>query len=128
MYRLCCLFLFFFFFFQAEDGIRDDLVTGVQTCALPILAGSYFDVDADEAPQLEPATTLPASLDGSSTVQMAAALGRQQVEQWQTVFDDTYRGSSRGQADECEADVEHDFNLAGWVSSYTGLPFPVEEM
>src|SRR3546814_5291041 len=29
---------FFFFFFQAEDGIRDGaLVTGVQTCALPIL-------------------------------------------------------------------------------------------
>ena len=37
-----CLFFFLFFcfllffFFQAEDGIRDDLVTGVQTCALPI--------------------------------------------------------------------------------------------
>src|SRR5437764_11323694 len=28
---------FFFFFFQAEDGIRDTSVTGVQTCALPIL-------------------------------------------------------------------------------------------
>src|SRR5690554_2151239 len=28
---------FFFFFFQAEDGIRDADVTGVQTCALPIL-------------------------------------------------------------------------------------------
>src|SRR5258708_19603057 len=28
-----------FFFFQAEDGIRDDLVTGVQTCALPISTG-----------------------------------------------------------------------------------------
>src|SRR2546425_8202547 len=27
---------FCFFFFQAEDGIRDKLVTGVQTCALPI--------------------------------------------------------------------------------------------
>src|SRR5690348_18215446 len=27
----------FFFFFQAEDGIRDGRVTGVQTCALPIL-------------------------------------------------------------------------------------------
>src|SRR5260370_19152791 len=26
----------FFFFFQAEDGIRDSSVTGVQTCALPI--------------------------------------------------------------------------------------------
>src|SRR5690554_7421570 len=30
-------FFFFFFFFQAEDGIRDADVTGVQTCALPIL-------------------------------------------------------------------------------------------
>src|SRR5439155_8439635 len=29
-------FFFFFFFFQAEDGIRDGHVTGVQTCALPI--------------------------------------------------------------------------------------------
>src|SRR2546423_9309281 len=28
--------VFSFFFFQAEDGIRDKLVTGVQTCALPI--------------------------------------------------------------------------------------------
>src|SRR5437016_7224310 len=30
------VFSFFFFFFQAEDGIRDWSVTGVQTCALPI--------------------------------------------------------------------------------------------
>src|SRR5437764_10364572 len=29
--------LLLFFFFQAEDGIRDTSVTGVQTCALPIL-------------------------------------------------------------------------------------------
>src|SRR5215211_1362274 len=41
----CCFFFFyvnngilFFFFFQAEDGIRDLCVTGVQTCALPILS------------------------------------------------------------------------------------------
>src|SRR2546426_7755125 len=34
---LCPVFLLFlFFFFQAEDGIRDYKVTGVQTCALPI--------------------------------------------------------------------------------------------
>src|SRR2546425_252617 len=32
MYLTFCVF----FFFQAEDGIRDKLVTGVQTCALPI--------------------------------------------------------------------------------------------
>src|SRR2546426_9247380 len=31
----------FFFFFQAEDGIRDYKVTGVQTCALPILIEEY---------------------------------------------------------------------------------------
>src|SRR5216683_5381820 len=30
------MFFYFFFFFQAEDGIRDLIVTGVQTCALPI--------------------------------------------------------------------------------------------
>src|SRR2546430_3309243 len=38
------LFLCFFFFFQAEDGIRDLTVTGVQTCALPIcLPGRGLD-------------------------------------------------------------------------------------
>src|SRR5690349_22001200 len=35
---LFSFFFFFFFFFQAEDGIRDLYVTGVQTCALPISA------------------------------------------------------------------------------------------
>src|SRR2546430_8949286 len=36
--------MFTFFFFQAEDGIRDLTVTGVQTCALPISvkAGRFF--------------------------------------------------------------------------------------
>src|SRR5690625_6374749 len=39
-----------FFFFQAEDGIRDGHVTGVQTCALPILVTS----DRDFFEQLDP--------------------------------------------------------------------------
>src|SRR5207247_6640039 len=34
------------FFFQAEDGIRDPLVTGVQTCALPIYAGLIVSVNS----------------------------------------------------------------------------------
>src|SRR2546429_1539524 len=46
----------FFFFFQAEDGIRDVAVTGVQTCALPICEGArvtgvveiFFAVPDDE--------------------------------------------------------------------------------
>src|SRR2546428_3852617 len=38
--------LFIFFFFQAEDGIRDLIVTGVQTCALPICEVTSEIVDA----------------------------------------------------------------------------------
>src|SRR2546422_4123701 len=41
-----------FFFFQAEDGIRDVAVTGVQTCALPILAGTVVVRDRPENLQL----------------------------------------------------------------------------
>src|SRR2546430_8380564 len=37
---------FVFFFFQAEDGIRDLTVTGVQTCALPIF--DALDAGADD--------------------------------------------------------------------------------
>src|SRR5438309_3159146 len=40
-FPLCMLFVFFFFF-QAEDGIRDGTVTGVQTCALPICCRGAF--------------------------------------------------------------------------------------
>src|SRR5256885_2309102 len=41
MYICDCISDYFcFFFFQAEDGIRDYKVTGVQTCALPICIGS----------------------------------------------------------------------------------------
>src|SRR2546430_6278081 len=36
---------FFFFFFQAEDGIRDLTVTGVQTCALPIFGLGTLTLD-----------------------------------------------------------------------------------
>ena len=49
-----CIFVFFFFFFfvcfffQAEDGIRDTSVTGVQTCALPIYTASGLVVSVTE--------------------------------------------------------------------------------
>src|SRR2546428_6404767 len=33
-----------FFFFQAEDGIRDLIVTGVQTCALPISTSEFLQL------------------------------------------------------------------------------------
>src|SRR5437868_9928472 len=45
------MLLYCFFFFQAEDGIRDRNVTGVQTCALPIsrVVGKHTLVLADDA-------------------------------------------------------------------------------
>src|SRR5256885_9049478 len=49
-----------FFFFQAEDGIRDYKVTGVQTCALPISAGPADPAGPEspsDAPRWSPAAT-----------------------------------------------------------------------
>src|SRR5207245_8724553 len=43
--------LLLFFFFQAEDGIRDATVTGVQTCALPI---SEYSARTDPSPPPSP--------------------------------------------------------------------------
>src|SRR2546429_2944926 len=45
----------YFFFFQAEDGIRDVAVTGVQTCALPI----YFDGVPVLPQEIDSAADLP---------------------------------------------------------------------
>src|SRR5260370_29738473 len=60
----------FFFFFQAEDGIRDSSVTGVQTCALPISKSIVFkegtpDSQADRA--LAKLTQLAQYFDDEST-------------------------------------------------------------
>src|SRR5277367_6855935 len=43
------LYCVFFFFFQAEDGIRDRDVTGVQTCALPILFQGQGQIEQQDA-------------------------------------------------------------------------------
>src|SRR5207253_6692357 len=42
---VCYIHVFFFFFFQAEDGIRDGHVTGVQTCALTISTAQRTTAD-----------------------------------------------------------------------------------
>src|SRR6266496_6013266 len=58
-----CLLMFFFFFFQAEDGIRDLYVTGVQTCALPISARV---IEEFRARTREPTLTRPSATDLTS--------------------------------------------------------------
>src|SRR5690625_7948859 len=44
LYKQSYHHILFLFFFQAEDGIRDGHVTGVQTCALPIYFGSLDSI------------------------------------------------------------------------------------
>src|SRR5207247_7563615 len=68
------------FFFQAEDGIRDPLVTGVQTCALPIssLAPRYVQVSrhrkTSRKSSLSKRTVLgPARTDPGAIAQRSAA-------------------------------------------------------
>src|SRR5256885_11793654 len=55
--------LCYFFFFQAEDGIRDYKVTGVQTCALPIFA----DPSGSVRSAMPTATPISGALDSIST-------------------------------------------------------------
>src|SRR5690606_40887084 len=63
-YSFTLLLPFFFFFFQAEDGIRDFHVTGVQTCALPICAARLRRRDAGQRRDHDPARLrLPPRVD-----------------------------------------------------------------
>src|SRR5690606_40506274 len=52
---ICVLLFILFFFFQAEDGIRDFHVTGVQTCALPIYEISWIRYVVQVSSQNRPA-------------------------------------------------------------------------
>src|SRR5437870_12510789 len=53
----------FFFFFQAEDGIRDGHVTGVQTCALPILRGDVMGARCGGERRLVECLVVPSGVD-----------------------------------------------------------------
>src|SRR5690349_8855569 len=82
IYLLLCIILFvfvyfcFFFFFQAEDGIRDLYVTGVQTCALPILVSLSSDARAFQDQMLR----------ARSLARIADALWRVDTEQGRLLF------------------------------------------
>src|SRR2546428_1936839 len=60
-----------FFFFQAEDGIRDLIVTGVQTCALPIYGLRSVIVCASKP---SPMKSCAIAYDGRETAQRALEL------------------------------------------------------
>src|SRR5690625_2665557 len=64
------IFLYLLFFFQAEDGIRDSHVTGVQTCALPILLSRIKPSDIEEH-------RLPGAIPGRGAMVVRYGEGRQ---------------------------------------------------
>src|SRR2546422_8181361 len=88
----------FFFFFQAEDGIRDVAVTGVQTCALPIYLSHFSPSSRASAGSIiwcgnlfnglstarlagtrfTPFSTSCPSLDSTNSVNSSAACGRRE--------------------------------------------------
>src|SRR6266513_3720298 len=97
MFLFCCLFCFFtlltvfvyFFFFQAEDGIRDRNVTGVQTCSsdLGMWAnvawspdGARIVLDHAECPQCQDIGVM--NEDGSGPVCLTHGPGRNFSRAW----------------------------------------------
>src|SRR5258708_10423709 len=72
------------FFFQAEDGIRDDLVTGVQTCALPILKRAlYLETTKRQQAQADKAYDIQTNIMQQQVV--AEQVKVQQIEKEQQV-------------------------------------------
>src|SRR5699024_11430854 len=52
-----------YFFFQAEDGIRDRNVTGVQTCALPICEPEHYGEEYKDRDNLNALPIIPSQFD-----------------------------------------------------------------
>src|SRR5688572_31738283 len=82
----CC----FFFFFQAEDGIRDLTVTGVQTCALPI-----FD-SSDCAPK-------PPSMPHSTRRPLPVGVHGNEVHEYRSPSNVAIRSEERRVGKECRS-------------------------
>src|SRR5207247_7764454 len=108
-------------FFQAEDGIRDPLVTGVQTCALPIYAhrdlATLLQCDqrrpepdaADEVLRAVDRVDDPAHLVRSVPAELLAE-GAVRREGASEDLDDRLLGFAVGPGDRCGVGLERDFD------------------
>src|SRR5690606_40942325 len=90
------LFIYVFFFFQAEDGIRDFHVTGVQTCALPIYSCKKWR-------DYWPLNPIPRNLNGFSNCARRPARSRESLGASITEFrpDGAVRSEERRVGKEC---------------------------
>src|SRR3712207_6933795 len=99
----------FIFFCQAEDGIRDICVTGVQTCALPISEQAlrrYPSLPAlkDESVRLDDGARLRRVLDGGEEGDPGLLPHRVDVDlPGPQAFDDAYRSEERRVGKECRS-------------------------
>src|SRR5437773_3778711 len=87
--------LLFFFFFQAEDGIRDRDVTGVQTCALPIWPQAW-ETRRARGPSSNP-------FSGNRTVKLAIPPAPCAARDAATLDESTPRSEERRVGKECRS-------------------------
>src|SRR2546430_2824683 len=89
-----------FFFFQAEDGIRDLTVTGVQTCALPIFTLEFAGDEFAQVPDNRLARNLAPRGEDGEGIERAAAEELVRV----TIFDERAdRSEERRVGKECRS-------------------------
>src|SRR5207237_6378895 len=93
---------YIFFFFQAEDGIRDSSVTGVQTCALPISLG-FVPAQSEAVLVQRPGHLQEAARRGESAI--FGGVGGELVED-QRQADRELGGKEQRIAIELEADID----------------------
>src|SRR2546426_5917550 len=98
--------LFVFFFFQAEDGIRDYKVTGVQTCALPI--SFFFSAKSSTCP-------CSSSLSSCGQVRKGRRKAKMSMDMW-TILRFEKRGRPRATADGAAGEER------SGMSSFESLP------
>src|SRR5688572_13226081 len=79
-------FVFFFFFFQAEDGIRDLTVTGVQTCALPISSRLSASGNVPQLSRLRDRSALGETLAAADASRRASLQSRSRAA-WRSLLD-----------------------------------------
>src|SRR3989454_10595738 len=104
-----------FFFFQAEDGIRDYKVTGVQTCALPI------SMRPEYAELIRRRLAVPL-VEGPDRVTTLEAAVRRLVEPGQTI----YAGAAHGPPSALVRELERQWwgRSPGWTLALTGMGSP----
>src|SRR5207249_5558999 len=91
------------FFFQAEDGIRDRNVTGVQTCALPISAAALGRIEFYQGDGPLPAQSAAAFRPGGVRQKERQHCGRDTHGPWSKRRPAPYRSEERRVGKECRS-------------------------